>query len=257
MGRLRDKVVLITGGTAGIGRGCAQRAISEGATVLVTGRDVERGQTCVSLLEGRVDYVQHDACVEESWQQLVEYVRAKHGRMDVLVNNVGSAGSGAVQDPEHVSLSEWRFVLQQNLDTVFLGCRAAIACMARCGSGGSIINMSSTAGLVATPAISAYGAAKAAVRHLTKSIALYCARQGNGIRCNSVHPALVETDLGRSILALYGDEPEPTMRAYLQRVPMGRMGKIEDVADAVLYLASDESSYVTGAELVIGGGLGI
>ena len=124
-------------------------------------------------------------------------------------------------------------------------------------AGGAIVNMSSTAGLLGGPAFIAYGAAKAAVAHLTKSVAVYCARQGFRIRCNVVHPALVETTMSDTIIGLYGGEYETARANYLARVPLGELGTPEQVADAVAFLASDESAYVTGAQLVVGGGLGV
>lgn len=248
--------MLITGGTSGIGLAAARRAAEEGARVIVTGRDAGRGRGALAEIGGEALFLRQDVLDEAQWQEVCDEVVARCGRLDVLVNNAGSVGSGAPQNPEHMALAEWRSVVTLNLDSVFLGCRAAIAAMRR-GEGGSIVNLSSTAAILGTPLIAAYGAAKAGVRQLTKSVAVYCARQGYRIRCNSIHPAIIETPLGDQIFHLYGPDPDEARAAYLQRVPLGSLGEPQDVAHAVVYLASDESRYVTGAELLIAGGLGV
>lgn len=251
--RLPDQVVLVTGGTAGIGLEVARRAIEEGAQVVITGRDALRGQRAVQQLGGRATYMAQDVTAEEGWTEVVDAVVRAFGRLTVLVNNAGWADSGNPQDPEELSYRDWREIMTTNLDSVFLGCRAAIPAMRE--TGGSIVNMSSTAGLMSTPSFVAYGAAKAAVAQFTKSIAVYCARRRYGIRCNSVHPALVDTELADQILRLFGGG-EAARDGYLARVPMGELGTPRDVAEAVVYLASDESRYVTGAQLTVTGGLG-
>ncbi len=188
-------------------------------------------------------------------------VRDQYGRLDILVNNAGITGfedEPIAHDPEHATLDAWHAVLATNLDGVFLGCQHAIRAM-RANPGdsagtGSIINISSRSGLVGIPLAAAYAASKAAVRNHTKSVALYCAQQGLNIRCNSVHPAAIMTPMWDAML---GDGPGRTEReaAFVRETPLRRFGTPREVALAVVYLASDESTYTTGAELVLDGGL--
>jgi 3(or 17)beta-hydroxysteroid dehydrogenase len=251
--RQAGRVAVVTGGTRGIGLAIARRLLAERAqAVVVTGRDAARGAEAAAELGGRAHFVPQDATSEKNWDELVGEVTARFGGLDVLVNNAGWAGP-AGQDPQRTALEDWREVFAANLDSAFLGCRAAIGAMA---PGGAIVNLSSTAGVLSTPAFVAYGAAKAAVAHLTASVAVYCARRGNGIRCNAVLPALIDTDLGTDILHRFDPDPAAALSGYLGRVPLGRLGVPDDVAAAVAYLASDDARYVTAARLVVAGGLG-
>ena len=192
---------------------------------------------------------------------------AAAGRLDILVNNAGITGFEAMErgeappahDPEHAGLEAWHAVLATNLDGVFLGCRAAIRAMRAhppAGAGGSIINISSRSGLVGIPGAAAYAASKAAVRNHSKTVALYCAEQGLPIRCNSVHPAAVLTPMWDAMLG-EPDDPQRRSReaAAVADTPLRRFGTPQEVAAAVLHLASDESAYTTGAEFVLDGGL--
>jgi NAD(P)-dependent dehydrogenase (short-subunit alcohol dehydrogenase family) len=254
---LSGKTVLVSGGTAGIGLAIAERALEDGArAVVVTGRDCERGRKAAGCLGGDALYLQQDATDEAGWDAVTDRITERYGHLDVLVNNAGSLGDGDVQDLETVSLDEWRHITAANVESTFLGCRAAIRSM-KTNGGGAIVNMSSTAGLLGTPAFVAYGAAKAAIAHLTKSVAVHCARRGYGIRCNCVHPAIVDTSMRDHLIQLYGGDFDAARTTYLSRVPMSRFGTPAEVAAAVVHLASDESSYCTGAGLVIGGGLGV
>jgi 3(or 17)beta-hydroxysteroid dehydrogenase len=248
-------VALVTGANKGIGLQIAKDLAANGFTVLVGSRDLDRGRSAAESVGGDARAVQLDVTNQASIAAAAERIRTELGRLDVLVNNAGWVGSGKPQNPETTPFEEWRSILGVNLDGTFLGCRAGIRAMK--DEGGAIVNMSSTAGLLGVPAFIAYGAAKAAVAHLTKSVAVYCARQGFRIRCNVVHPALVETTMSDTIIGLYGGEYETARANYLARVPLGELGKPEHVADAVAFLASDESAYVTGAQLVVGGGLGV
>jgi 3(or 17)beta-hydroxysteroid dehydrogenase len=219
---------------------------------VVTGRDADCGAVAAAELGPGAHYLPQDATSEPRWREIVAEVLARFDRLDVLVNNAGQAGPGG-QDPEQTSLAGWRQVFAANVDSAFLGCRAAIPAMR---AGGAIVNLSSTAGMLATPAFVAYGAAKAAVAHLTASVAVYCARRRNGIRCNAVLPALIETDLGADILRRFDPDPQAALAGYLTRVPVGQLGSPADVAAAVAYLASGDARYVTAARLVVSGGLG-
>lgn len=257
MARLAEKVVLITGGTNGIGLAIAEQALDEGArTVIITGRDSERGVQACQQLGSRAFYLEQDVTDEARWGKIVHIIRGEFQHLDVLINNAGYAGTDDLQNPEELSLAEWKRIMSANFDSVFLGCRAAIELM-KTGHGGAIVNMSSTAGLMGTPAFAAYGAAKAGVAHLTKSVAVYCARKTYNIRCNVIHPALIDTSLSDQILRFYGGDQTSALAGYLARVPLGSLGTPQDVASAAIYLASDEARYITGAQLVVGGGLGV
>jgi NAD(P)-dependent dehydrogenase (short-subunit alcohol dehydrogenase family) len=202
---------------------------------------------------------------ETAWAAALDDVVAAHGRLDVLVNNAGVTGfedgveAGVVaHDPEHATLDAWRAVHATNLDGVFLGCRAALRAMRAhppAGAGGSIVNLSSRSGLVGIPRAAAYASSKAAVRNHTKSVALYCAEEGLRVRCNSVHPAAVLTPMWDAMLGPEGPEREMRMAAFVSDTPLRRFGTPEEVAALVVYLASDESAYTTGAEFVLDGGL--
>jgi 3(or 17)beta-hydroxysteroid dehydrogenase len=252
--RLTDRVAVVTGGTAGIGRSLAVRLIGEGAAVVITGRDARRGTRVAGEIGAH--YLPQDVTEEKRWPELLGEALERFGRLDVLVNNAGSAGGPEPQDLTATGLTAWHRVLADNLDSVFLGCRAAVDVMGR-GTAGSIINMSSTAALMSTPRFIAYGAAKAAVTQLTKSVAVHCGRNGLAIRCNSVHPAMIDTELGAELLDKFDADPERARAGYLARVPLGELGQPADVAGAVAYLAGDDSRYVTGTQLVVSGGLGV
>jgi NAD(P)-dependent dehydrogenase (short-subunit alcohol dehydrogenase family) len=186
-----------------------------------------------------------DVTSEEGWIRAVRRIDGIHGRLDVLVNN---AGYGRFQSIEETSFADWRAILAVNLDSVFLGTKYSLPLLARSGKG-SIVNISSIRGLVAGPGTGAYCASKAGVRLFTKSTALECAAAGNGVRANSVHPGQVETPL---LEAALGDPAR--RRATVERIPLGRLGQPVEIAETIVFLASDASSFMTGAELVVDGG---
>ncbi len=254
--RLSGKVALVTGAARGIGAAIARAFVAEGARVYVTDLLDDQGRNVASELGAMAQYRHLDVRRDDDWTSAIDAVLASHCKLDVLVNNAGVTGfeNGPVaHDPEHVTLDAWHDVLATNLDGVFLGCRHAIGAMRPAGRG-SIINISSRSGLVGIPLAAAYAASKAAVRNHSKSVALYCAQQGLAIRCNSVHPAAIMTPMWEAML---GDGPERSEReaALVRDTPLKRFGTPEEVAAAVVYLASDESAYTTGAELVLDGGL--
>src|SRR5581483_6745492 len=186
-----------------------------------------------------------DVTSEEAWIRTLRQIDAAFGRLDILVNN---AGYGRFQSLDDTTLADWRAIMAVNLDSVFLGTKYSLPLLARSGKG-SIVNISSIRGLVAGPGTAAYCASKAGVRLFTKSTALECAAAGNGIRANSVHPGQVETPLSAAALS------DPARRsATLDRIPLGRMGQPVEIADAIVFLASDASSFMTGSELVVDGG---
>lgn len=263
MGRVEGKVALITGGASGIGRGCAETLAREGATVVITDLQDEKGAALVDAIKaagGKASYLHHDVTREEDWQGVVAQVKAAHGRLDVLVNNAGIGLSGSVFE---MSLEDFRRQNAVNIDSVFLGVKHAIPVM-REGGGGSVINMSSVAGLKGSPTLAGYCATKGAVRLFTKAVAMECANARDNVRVNSVHPGIIETPIWDTIIGT-GDEGSnigiprgPALDAMAaQGVPVGVKGLPQDIANGVLWLASDESRYVTGAELVIDGGLSV
>jgi 3(or 17)beta-hydroxysteroid dehydrogenase len=177
-------------------------------------------------------------------------------KLDILVNNAGVTGfqeGFGPQDPENASLTSWQKVHAVNTDGVFLGCKYGIQMMKQ-GDGGAIVNISSRSGLVGIPGAAAYASSKAAVRNHTKTVALYCCEQGYKIRCNSVHPAAILTPMWEPMLG-NGSEREERIAVISKDIPMKKMGSAEDVAHAILFLASDESKYITGIELTVDGGI--
>ena len=247
MGRLDGKVAIISGGARGQGATEARMLAMEGASVVFgdilddEGRQVEAQ---IRELGGEATYVHLDVTSEADWQSAVDTAVRAYGKLNVLVNNAGILIRKTL---EETTGEDWDRIMSINAKGVFLGTRAAIPAMREAG-GGSIVNISSTAGLVSSPSGSAsYTATKGAVRLLTKSTAIQYAREG--IRCNSVHPGPIETDMIQDSLS---DPAQMELR--MQRLPMGRVGKPEEVAYGVIYLASDESSFVNGSELVIDGG---
>jgi 3(or 17)beta-hydroxysteroid dehydrogenase len=250
MHRLDGKIALVTGGASGIGRGTAKRLAAEGAVVAIADRDEVGGAAIAAELGGRHAFFALDVTDEQAWQRVVGEVVARFGRLDVLVN---AAGIAKFDDIERTSLADYRTVNAVNSEGTFLGCRAAVLAMKTTG-GGSIINLSSVAGLIGVGDAPAYCASKGAVRMLTKSVALHAARKGYNIRCNSVHPSFIDTPMCEDVIAKSAD-PEKTRKAFERAAPLGRMGQVEDVAQLVVYLASDESRFVTGAEIAVDGGL--
>ena len=253
MARLKGKIAIVTGGANGIGRAVCRRFAEEGAIVTVADVNAEQGQSLAAELGGDAGFVELDVRSEPGWQALMDTVLERHGRLDVLVNNAGILATTQHQSIDDITIEEWRAVQAVNAEGVFLGCRAGVRAMK--ANGGAIVNLSSIAGLIATPQIVAYGASKGAVRQLTKSIAIDCARKGYRIRCNSVHPGLIITDMGRGSMHMGGGDPDANYKARVGATPMGEPGQPEDIANGILFLASEEARHITGAELVIDGGL--
>jgi 3(or 17)beta-hydroxysteroid dehydrogenase len=250
MDRVRGKSAIVTGAAGGLGRAIATLLASEGAAIAVTDVNEPGGREVAAAIKaagGRAIFIKHDVSSESDWRRVIEKTVAQFGKLDVLVNN---AGIMLMRDIENMTLEEWRRLMSINLDGVFLGTKHAALAMKKSG-GGSIINMSSAAGIVGTAhSTAAYSASKGAVRLFTKSSALEFSKAGHGynIRVNSVHPGVIETPMTASMKAeSLGD----SMGAIM---PIGFIGQPMDVAYGVLYLASDESRLVTGAELVIDGG---
>ncbi|HEY6236005.1 MAG TPA: SDR family oxidoreductase [Candidatus Elarobacter sp.] len=246
--RLAGKTIFITGGASGIGLATMQRALENGAQVAIGDIDVAAGEKLAAGTPG-VHFVQLDVTGDQSWAAAIDDVQQRFGALDGVVN---SAGIFLIGDIEKISLEDWHRTHAVNLDGVFLGCRHAVRAMK--ARGGSIVNMSSVSGLIGGHNVVAYNSSKGAVRLLTKSVALHCAKEKYGIRCNSVHPTFVDTPMYQSTLAA-AREPERIRTALLAQVPLGRPAQAREIADLIVYLLSDESAFVTGAELVIDGGL--
>jgi 3(or 17)beta-hydroxysteroid dehydrogenase len=249
MRRLEGKVALISGGASGIGLATARRFAEEGATVVLGDIDRNAAERACAGIEG-ASFEPLDVTSDEDWRRAADAVAARHGRLDVLVNSAGVAPTGTIED---VSLEDWRRTIAVNLDGTFLGCRHGVRVMKASG-GGSIVNLSSVSGIIGGHNLAAYNAAKGGVRLLTKSVALHCARKGYGIRCNSVHPGFVDTPMLQDLVR-HSRNPEETRLKLAASVPLGRNARPEEVAAMIAYLASDEAAFVTGAELVIDGGV--
>ena len=256
MDRLKDKVALITGAASGIGRATALLFAREGARVVLT--DIAgTGEQVVQEIRaagGIALFQLHDVTEEVVWHKVMSRTLEAYGRLDILVNNAGIATARPVAD---LSLAEWREQLAVNLDSVFLGTKYAVRTMRPGKRGGSIINVSSVSGLVGSPGTAAYSASKGGVRMLSKAVAMECAPEG--IRVNSVFPGGVRTPIWQSaewwkgFVDQVGCEEE-AWKHLDASAPLGRMGEPDDIAEAILYLASDASRYVTGSELVVDGG---
>lgn len=246
MGRLDNKVALISGGARGQGAAEARLFAREGASVVIgdiLDDEGERVEAEVAEAGGDITYLHLDVTSEEQWVTAVQTAVNSYGKLDILVNNAGIALQGRV---EETTVELWDKIQDINSKGVFLGTREAIPAMREAG-GGSIVNISSIAGLVGSQ-LTAYSASKGAVRLLTKATAIQYAEEN--IRCNSVHPGIMITEMTRFMM----DDPEVNARS-LSRIPMGYFGTADDVANGVLFLASDESAYMTGSELVIDGGI--
>ena len=249
-GRVEDKVAIVTGAASGIGRGIAEALARAGARVLITAVQEELGREAAKAIGGDTVFARHDVTNEDSWREVIAAALGRFGHLDVLVNN---AGIIIVADIEETTVEQLRKIMAVNFDGVFLGCKHAIPAMRKSG-GGSIINISSAAGLVGTAAFPAYSASKGAVRLLTKSVAAHCREKGDAIRCNSIHPGGIDTpmisQITRSRRANISDikELEAPGRALGYGAPA-------DIGHLVVYLASDESRFMNGSEVAIDGGL--
>ena len=245
--RLKDKVVLVTASTRGIGLACVKKCAKEGAAVYMAARNVERAQEIADALEG-VKCVYNDATKPETFTSMVEDVVTDAGRIDVLVNNFGTSNPGKDLDFAHTDPTVFIDTVNLNLRSVFMASQAAAKHMAAHG-GGSIINISSVSGIVPDISQVAYGTSKAAINYLTRLIAVHEAK--NNIRCNAVLPGMTATEAVEKNLS------EEFRSLFLRHIPLGRMGLPEEIAEAVVYLASDASAYTTGQILTVSGGFGL
>jgi 3(or 17)beta-hydroxysteroid dehydrogenase len=246
--RLAGKSCFITGAASGLGLAMARAFSAEGAKVAMTDRDAAKGEAAAAGIANAF-FLPLDVAEEAQWIAALDQAASRLGQLDVLVNNAGVALAGTV---ESTSLEDFRWMTRINVDGVFLGCKYGIPHL-RAAGGGSIINLSSVAGLVAAPPMTGYSTTKGAVCLLTKSVAIDLARRGDKIRCNSIHPVFFNTPMLDGF-ALPGIDGEKLRRGLMQSVPMGRFGEPDEVASLAVFLASDESKFITGAEMVIDGG---
>jgi len=250
--RLQDKVALITGGAQGIGQGIASLFTQHGATVVIV--DVidkqENHKNLNQSLQNSTDYLKLDVSLENSWLEIRHHIQMKYKKLNILINNAGINGLNEMQDPENMSLDTWNYIHSVNLSSVFLGCKYGISIMNSVQEPCSIVNIASRSGLVGVPNLAAYASSKSAIRNYTKSVALYCAEKSYNIRCNTISPAAIDTHMWDHLR-----ENSEKFKAYTTSLPLKKMGSIEEVAYAALYLASDESSYTTGSEIKVDGGI--
>ncbi|MDC3144202.1 SDR family oxidoreductase [Pelagibacteraceae bacterium] len=253
MNRVKNKVALITGGASGLGLASGKKLLKEGAKVIFT--DIDKAK--LANIKDQIDneFAEFfsikllDVTDEENWKNVLSESVDELGGLNILLN---SAGITLGADIVSTSFDIWKKVHDVNLDGVFLGCKHALPLMSQSGLG-SIINLSSISGIVAGWNTAAYNSSKAAVRHLTKSIALYCGKKEIDVRCNSIHPAFVDTPILDPMKQVFGKEE--AIKKLARQIPINRIGEPSDVANAVLYLASDESKFMTGSEIVLDGGL--
>ena len=256
MAQLAGKVAVVTGGASGIGEACSQTLARAGASVLITDIDDALGKAVVERIAaagGKAHYLHHDVRDEAAWPGVIAEAEKRFGRLDIMVAN---AGIGIMAPIETMTLADWQKQQAINLDGVFLSVKHAIPALRKAG-GGSIVLMSSIAGLRGAPGLAAYSATKGGVRLLAKSVALEHA--ADNIRCNSVHPGIIATPIwGKIPTGAEGNRRnapiDPTERAAVA-VPLTRVGEAQDIANGVLFLCTDAASYITGQELVIDGGL--
>lgn len=257
-GRVKGKIALVTGGAQGLGEAIGRMLAREGAKVALSDLNLEKAKAVAESINaahpGAAIALKHDVTQEDQWASVLADVVKAFGGLHVLVNNAGiSDGSTVVE----TSLETFRKVHAVDVDSVFLGCKLGIPVMAKTvkdtGLGGSIVNISSIAGIIAGHNSAAYNSAKAAVRHLSKSVALHCAKQRTGIRSNSVHPVFIKTPILDPLVERFGAD-----EAYAKlgrQIPLGEIGEPDDIAYAVLFLASDESKMITGSEIKVDGGI--
>src|SRR5437764_14769784 len=261
MGQVDGKIALVTGGASGIGEACVETLAREGAAVVISDIDDVRGNDLASSLNAagrQAIYLRHDVTDETQWQQVVAEIERRHGRLDILIANAGiGIMTTSIAD---MSLADWRRQTAVNLDGVFLAVKYCLPLMRRSG-GGSIVMTSSIAGLRGSATLAGYCATKGGVRLFAKAIAMECASRGDGIRVNSVHPGIIDTPIWGKIrpdlgAATGGRNAPIDIEEYGRRgAPLGRVGKPQDIANGILFLCSDASSYITGTELVIDGGI--
>ena len=249
MKRLENKIAIITGASKGLGEADSRRFIEEGATVIMTDIDTDAGQKLAAELGDKAEFHEQDVRDEENWKSLINGVVDRHGGLDVLVNNAGVVQPGSIEDQ---TIEEWDFIMDVSARGAFLGCKYGVKAMRESG-GGSIINMASIASIQGEDRIAAYSAAKGAIQGLTLSIAAFGAKNGLNIRCNSLHPSGIVTPMVTNIRDLISNNEA----AKKLLVPEEELGEPNDVANMVVFLASDESKFINGTATAIDNGKSI
>lgn len=257
MNKLASKTILITGANGKIAQAFAELALTENPdAVILSGIDDEKGAALAQSLGEKCCYRRLDVTRQSDWQEMMAFIQENYGRLDVLINNAGITGT-RLHPPmlglEDSCMSSWQAVIQNDLDSIFLGCREAIGMMKK-SPAASIVNIGSRSSLVARPDRMAYAAAKAAAVSLTKSVAIYCTERGFPIRCNIVLPSTILTEMWDPVFVEQGQFNEKRYQEISGRIPMKRFGRAEEVAKVILFLASDDASYITGTEIIVDGG---
>ena len=253
MARLTDKVALITGGASGLGKAISTLFVKEGATVFIADINTLQGEACCAEIGEGAFFIELDVTKEDSWQNCFEHILSQTDQLDILVNNAGILEFGNI---EEASLQQWERVQKVNGTGTFLGCKYGVTNMKEHTKSGSIINVSSAASLKTGSGLASYSASKAVSHNLTWSVALHCAEQGYPIRCNSLHPGVIDTPMIRG-----ENETEESAKEVVDQFvavhPLGRVANTSEISKAVLFLASDEVPFMTGAPLVVDGGFTI
>ena len=261
MKRLENKIALVTGGAKGLGKSIVELFVQHGAQIIITDILDKEGQDLAKKIGHNAIYCHLDVAQEQDWQDVSKLIEQKFGYLDILVNNAGITGlscqDNIAHDPEYVSLEDWQYVHKINVDGTFLGCKYGIKLIKKrpTTQSGAIINMSSRSGIVGIPTTAAYASSKAAIRNHTKTVALYCASKNYNIRCNSIHPGAVLTDIWQPMIGDDNGINQESQQKLASSIPLGKMGQPIDVAYCALYLASEESKYMTGSEIILDGGI--
>ena len=267
--RLDGKIAIVTGGAQGIGAAIVATFLREGARVIISDINEAAGQAAAGKAGANADFIQHDVASEDDWRRVIGDTVSQFGGLDILVNNAAITGDGVagqdgpVADPENTTIENWRAIHRVNAEGPFLGCKHAIPAM-RDSGGGSIVNISSGGALIPSPMNTPYGAAKSGLRNLTITVAIHCGLKGYNIRCNAVFPGATRTAMLEGLFEVLAAEAQEAGQVGVtakdvasewgKQSPLGRLAEPEDIANAVLFLASDESSYITAEELVVDGG---
>ncbi len=254
--RLYNRKVLVTGASNGIGRAIVDLFLENGAQVI--GIDIEpfKNLDAEKKYSKLFKFFQMDVSKEEEWKKIQQFIQESNSSLDVLINNAGINGidqNYGLQDPENIDISTWRYLHENNLESVVLSCKYMIKLMKRKEGDASIINVASRSGLIGVPNLIAYASSKASIINLTKSVALYCAEQNYNIRCNVINPGVIETRIWNKMFGSNEDR-EKSKERLLNEIPLKKMGQPIDVAYAALYLASEESKFVTASSILIDGG---
>ena len=251
MGRIAGKVAIVIGGASGMGEAIAKRFAAEGAKVIVVDRDDQRGQAVVREIGSAARFVRMDVSDPESWPALSKNIRDMEGRLDIMVNSAGVVRMGSIEEG---TIDDLRFTQAVNSDAVFMACKFAVEIMKETSKSAAIVNILSDSALRPNHHAAAYAASKGAALNITRVVALHCAEQGYPIRCNSILPGIIDTPMSQRVFSQAPDPEEALRLLLLTRFPMRRMGTPDEVASAALFLASDEASYITGANLAVDGG---